>query len=151
MTTKAIKRGQYDPAPIRKVGDGRWLVPSKSRPNVEYTVARTENDFSCGCLATSPTCYHVTSVLMNELAQVGWVGAVWTSEAEAKRQRRKTWTLTRNGRPFWVTGRVASWVRRLPGKRARFWKAEKDQWSSTTDCYWMIEGRPARVGMKGAS
>jgi len=149
MTTKAIKEGQYNPSAIRKVAVNRWRVQSRST-DFTYTITRHKNTWTCDCPATSPTCYHVTSVLMQELAQVGWIGAVWTSEAEARRQRRKTWALTRNGRQFWVTGRVAPWVRRLPGKRARFWKAEKDQWSSAIDCYWMTEGRPARVGMKGA-
>ena len=150
MTTRAIKEGQYNPSAIEKVAVNRWRVKSRSS-DFTYTITRHKNKWTCDCPAVSPTCYHVTSVLMNELAEVGWVGAVWTSEAEAKRQRRKTWALTRNGRPFWVTGKVASWVRRLPGKRARFWKAEKDKWSSTTDCYWFVQGRPARVGMKGAS
>ena len=150
MTTKAIKRGQYDPAEVRKVNVNRWTVLSRSTGK-NRTVTRFKSRFTCDCPAKSPTCYHVTSVLMQELKAIGWVGAVWTSEAEAKRQRRKTWVFARNGRYFWMTARVASWVRRLPGKRARFWMAEKDKWSSTTDCYWMIEGRPARVGMKGAS
>ena len=144
MTSKALKHGQYHPGEIRQAGDDRWIVPSKSRENVEYVVARVGSDFSCGCPATSPTCYHVTSVVMRELREKGWVGQVWTTLEEAKRQRRKTWTLTRNSRKFWVTGRPAPEVRR-PHKRGRFWKAEKDHWGPVTDCWWMVEGCPVRV------
>ena len=146
MTTKAIKRGQYDPAEVRRTFlDNRWLVPSRTRKNVEYVVSRQGNDFSCGCKATSPTCYHVTSVVMRELAEKGWVGQVWTSREEAQRQRRKIWELRRNGRTFWVTGRAAPWVRR-PDKRARFKYAKVDQWRPVvTDCYWRDAAGPFRL------
>ena len=145
MTSQAIKRGQYQPAQIRKARDGRWIVPSKSRENVEYIVCRVGSDFSCGCPAKSPTCYHVTSVVMRELEEKGWVGQVWTTEQEARRQRRKTWTLTRNGRTFWMTGRPAPWIRR-PDKRARFKYAKQDQWKPVvTDCYWEDATGPFRL------
>lgn len=147
MTSAAIKAGQYNPADVRKVAVNRWHVESKSEDKPR-TVTRHKSKFTCDCPATSPICRHVTAVVMDEMRQKGWVAAVWTSETEAKRQRHKTWVLTRNGRTFWVTGKVAPWVRRLPGKRARFWKAEKDEWNPVIDCMWFVEGQPARVGMR---
>ena len=144
MTTKAIKAGQYNPAKMTKIAVNCWRVESKSgdRPR---TVTRHKNKFTCDCPAISPTCRHVTAVLMTELREKGWVAAVWTSEAEARRQRRKTWALTRNGRVFWVTGRPAPEVRR-PDKRARFLYAEQDQWRPIVmDCMWEDATGPFRL------
>ena len=87
----------------------------------------------------------MTSVLMRELREKGWVGQVWTSLEEAKRQRRKTWALTRNGRRFWMTGRPAPEVRR-PDKRAKFLYAEQDQWRPVvTDAMWEDATGPFRL------
>ncbi|MCK5557477.1 MAG: hypothetical protein KAJ01_03825 [Candidatus Hydrogenedentes bacterium] len=144
MTTRAIKAGQYEPAEVTKVAANRWTVLSRSTGK-KRTVTRFKSRFTCDCPATSPTCRHVTAVLMDEMRAKGWVAAVWTSEAEARRQRRKTWTLTRNGRAFWMTGRPAPEVRR-PHKRGRFVEMQLDPYGrGDADCYWMVDGYLGRV------
>ena len=140
MTTRTIKEGQYRPAAIEKVAKNRWTV--KSRSNGNRTVTRHKTKFTCDCPATSPTCYHVTSVVMRELRTKGWMGQVWTSETEARRQRRKTWELSRNGRIFWMTGRPAPEVKR-PHKRGRFIELNTDVFG-VRDAYWVVGGYPGR-------
>ena len=144
MTTLAIKRGQYKPAKVEKVASNRWKIQSLSSDQ-DRTVTRFKNRFTCDCPATSPTCRHVTAVLMDEMRAKGWVAAVWTHYKEARRQKRKIWVCYRNSRQFWVTGRPAPWVRR-PHKRGRFWMMETDPWRKPVhDCYWFVEGNPVRV------
>lgn len=144
MTTKTIKAGQYDPATVRKVASNRWKVRSRSEDR-ERTVTRHKRKFTCDCPAISPTCYHVTSVVMQELKAKGWIGQVWTSPKEARRQRRKTWTLTRNGQTFWMTGRPAKDVRR-PHKRGRFIGVATDVFGHR-DAHWVVQGFPGRYAM----
>ena len=141
MTTKAIKRGQYEPARVTKVASNRWAVESKSEQKPR-TVTRFKNRFTCDCPATSPTCRHVTSVVMQELKTKGWIGQVWISLKEAQRQRRKTWALTRNGRTFWMTGRPAPDVNR-PHKRGRFIGVATDVFGNR-DAHWYVGGFPGR-------
>ena len=141
MTTKAIKAGQYEPAEVTKVASNRWHVESKSEDKPR-TVTRHKRKFTCDCPAISPTCRHVTAVIMGELKEKGWIGAVWTSLEEARRQRRKTWTLTRNGRAFWMTGRPARDVQR-PHKRGRFVGVTTDI-HGIKDAHWVVQGFPGR-------
>ena len=140
MTTKAIKEGQYKPAKVTKVASNRWHVESKSSD--KRTITRYKNKWTCDCPAKSPTCRHVTSVLMDELKAQGGVGAVWTSEQEAKRQRRKIWELTRHGRQFWMPGRPAPRVPRPP-KRGKFIRLTTDIFG-VQDAHWVVGGYPGR-------
>jgi hypothetical protein len=108
-TSKVIKLGQYQPGPVVRIKGGKrvvaYHVPSRSSDSPR-TVLRYvgTNRFECNCPADTGTCYHVSSVVVQEMREAGFsLVQVWTSEKDALRQHRKTYRITRNGKPAWFT------------------------------------------------
>ena len=153
MTTKAIKRGQYEPAEVEKIGPNSWAVLSGSTDE-RYAVTRRTLKLSvngkplrvirwkCGCRATTVACRHIVSVIVREMRAKGWIAAFWTSWHETRRQRRKTWAMESNEQTFWVTGRPARDVQR-PHKRGRFVGVTTDI-HGIKDAHWVVQGFPGR-------
>lgn len=114
-TSKAIKAGQYEPAEVHRTtrrGGNEWRVKSKSTDNWHTVTKTSKGGFWCTCQARSRVCRHVTAVLKAEMPYDSI--QVWTDEADAKRQHRKVYRLTRNGKLFWMTVVNAGF---LPGVR----------------------------------
>ena len=101
-TSKTIKMGQYKPAEIRPY-EKDWNVLSSDKTRW-YRVTRTKSGaFWCECQAHS-LCRHISAVVVREMKRTGYkLVQIWTSEEDAKRQNRKMFVLTRNGKQFWVT------------------------------------------------
>ena len=101
-TSTTIKQAQYQPHPVRKVGNGVYRTSSRDGSH-EHTVTRRGEHFHCDCSA-SGLCHHVTDVVMDSARRHGWkVVQVWTSEADARRQKRRHVTYQAGNRDFWVT------------------------------------------------
>ena len=115
-TSTTIKQRQYNPIQGERYEVNRWRFPSESRDRVSYTVNRDGTAYKCGCPARG-LCKHITSAVLDD-AKVKWDGVqVWTSQADAKRQKRRTVELTANGKTFWVTYILPRWIPREPGAR----------------------------------
>ena len=102
-TSAAIKAAQYQPAKVWQAKNGDYAVMSETTGDV-HTVTKNGNRFTCTCPAMTGTCKHITPVIVRSMRAKGFsVVQIWTSETDARRQRRKTFTITRNGRQAWVT------------------------------------------------
>lgn len=101
-TSATIKQGQYNPAAGIRNGDTSWTFDSQSRERVRYSVLRDGTAYKCGCPATR-LCKHITSAVIEDAKAKFSVVQVWTDQADAVRQKRRTIEMTANGRPFWVT------------------------------------------------
>jgi hypothetical protein len=120
-TSRVIKEGQSQElrAAIIASGQNQWAV--EGREGDLYHVMRVEHNlFTCDCQAGQRglLCRHVTAVVkqLTESAHMTRV-AVWTSEDDARKQRRPMLKLKLAGRrSFWVTYTWPSWVTRCSGK-----------------------------------
>ena len=114
-TSKTIKGGQYQPIQGTRKGN-RWTFESESRDRVSYTTERNGREYKCGCPARG-LCKHITSAVIEDAKANCLVKIqVWTSQADAQRQHRRTVELTANGVPFWVTYDYPPDVDRSPGR-----------------------------------
>jgi len=102
-TSQRIKARQYDPIqPVKVLDRDRAIFASESRERVQYMTLRAGRNFRCGCPARG-LCEHVIWMVLEHGHEQFRHVSVWTSEADAKRQHRRTVRFTANGRPFWVT------------------------------------------------
>lgn len=143
-TSAAIKAGQNKPPEVLQELDvnRHWRVEGRSREH--YDVWRSASDqrfFECTCPSRG-LCRHITAVVKSLAASKGWEAvSVWTDEADAKRQNKRTLQLYAMGKAFWVTYSWGSWVpredeARLVGVKADQWR--KDIW----DAFYKVEGEP---------
>lgn len=149
-TSQAIKRRQRNPIqPVSRKGD-RWTFASESRDRVAYTVERSGREWRCGCPARG-LCKHVTAAVIEDAAARGWdLVQVWTDEADARRQKRRTVRMTASGRAFWVTFAWGAWVPR--DAEARLVSVRFDKWNDRWDAYYKApDGRLYRRGVRRAA
>lgn len=101
-TSKAIKTRQY--TPIKGIRNGHvWTFTSERNPNTQYTTRRvTGQVYTCNCPAPG-LCKHITSALLDDAGAKWELVQVWTSQADAARQHRRTVQMFANNRKFWVT------------------------------------------------
>ena len=101
ITSKTIKAKQHNPIQGIRKGN-RWTFQSESRERVRYSVLRDGREYRCGCPATG-LCKHITSAVIEDAKAKFGIVQVWTDQADAERQKRRTIQMTANSRPFWVT------------------------------------------------
>lgn len=121
-TSMAIKAGQYQPAEVWRAENGDYAVMSRTREE-PWTVTKDGNEFTCECPAHTGTCFHVSSVIVRSMRARGFsVVQVWRFEHEAKRQRRKTFAITRKS--------IHSYISHLPARKAWVTVGKRD---------WLVE------------
>ena len=88
-TSKIIKEAQYHPHAARLVAPGTFRTQSRDGTH-DHIVLRRGDRFLCTC-GCPGLCHHVIDVVVDSAKRRGWrTVQVWTSEADAKRQRRRT-------------------------------------------------------------
>jgi len=155
-TSKVIKQAQLDPPTILESKENTWKVEGRIRPS--YWVTRNGGIFYCTCPAGTPLrrrkptlCRHVTAVVKSLAQREGFdVIQVWTSEEDARKQRRKVVTLEARGTPFWVT-LASRWASSYVPDGGRLVKAKRDKWKpGLFDVYFTRDGFQARVPARRA-
>ena len=100
-STRQLKN-RYSPiAPLTHTGN-HWTFASESKPNTIYTTTRQGKTYSCTCPAKG-LCKHITRAILDDARQKFGIVQVWTSEADARRQKRRRFAVRANGAYAWVT------------------------------------------------
>jgi len=124
-TSKHQLINRYRPIqPLSRSGNV-WTFASESS-DTKYTTTRDGSKYVCTCPAKG-LCKHIQSAILEDGKAKFGIVQVWTSEQDAKRQRRQMFRIKANRKLAWVTvGAKRDRVAELDAEIARVGHVYKD-------------------------